>query len=80
MSEFDLRRAIGAGGANVKLCAALTNAFVVVEVDEDVSKRRDAARSTQIWTIPSAEAADSGATNARTRVSTRETPNSSSTS
>ena len=37
VSEFDLRRAIGAGGANVKLCAALTNAFVVVEVDEDVS-------------------------------------------
>jgi len=37
VSEFDLRRAIGAGGSNVKLCAALTNAFVVVEVDEEAN-------------------------------------------
>ena len=34
VKEVDLRRAIGAGGNNVKLCASLTNAFVVIEVDE----------------------------------------------
>jgi transcription antitermination factor NusA-like protein len=37
VSEFDLRRAIGAGGSNVKLCAALTNSFVVVEADEEAN-------------------------------------------
>jgi hypothetical protein len=40
VKEVDLRRAIGAGGNNVKLCASLTNAFVVIEVDETAGNTR----------------------------------------
>lgn len=35
VSEFDVKRAIGANGNNVKLCAALTNSFIVVEAVAD---------------------------------------------
>ena len=43
VSAFDSSRAIGAGGANVKLAAALTNTFVVIEKiesDGDDMRRR----------------------------------------
>jgi len=43
VSAFDSSRAIGAGGANVKLAAALTNTFVVIEkidAEGDDNRRR----------------------------------------
>jgi transcription antitermination factor NusA-like protein len=37
VTPYDIRRAIGAGGANVKLAAALTDSFVLVETLEGES-------------------------------------------
>lgn len=44
VSEFDVKRAIGTNGNNVKLCAALTNSFVVIEaVADSRSSRRSSS-------------------------------------